>query len=73
MRLIHKILITFGMVIAMAFAVSAQKNDDQKKTPPKPPPPVINPGEGKKPPKNDDKPKRPGYAVIAAKIENEWV
>ena len=66
MRVLKKILFTFVLVTGMSFAVSAQK-DDQKKPPPKPPPPVINPGEGKKPPKNDDKPKKPTFALFDIK------
>lgn len=65
MKVLHKILFTFALVGGLSFAVAAQKED---KKPPKPPPPVIKPGEGKKPPKNDDKPKKPAMALIAAKI-----
>lgn len=68
MRVLQKILFTFAMIAGLSFAVAAQKED---KKPPKPPPPVINPGEGKKPPKNDDKPKKPSIALIAGKVGTE--
>lgn len=68
MRVLHQILITFVMIAGMSLAVSAQK-EDKKPRPPKPPPPVINPREDKKPPKNEDKPKKPGMAMIVGKIE----
>lgn len=66
MKVLHKILFTFALVVGVTIAVSAQKNDP-KKPPPKPPPPVITPGEGKKPPKNDDKPKKPAYTFLVWK------
>ena len=70
MRIIQKFIFTFAIAACMTLAVSAQKNDDQKKpTPPKPPPPVINPGEGKKPPKGEDKPKKPSYSLLSWKNE----
>lgn len=68
MKVLQKILCTFAMVIGLSMAVSAQKTDDQKKPPPKPPPPVINPGQ--KPPKPDDKPKKPGMAFVVASKES---
>ena len=49
----------------------AQKGDDQKKPPPKNPPPVVTPGD-KKPPKGDDKPRKPGMAFIIASKES-WI
>lgn len=55
------------MVIGLSLAVSAQK-EDPKKPPPKPPPPVINPGQ--KPPKGEDKPKKPGMAFIIVSKES---
>lgn len=68
MRVLQKILFTFALIAGLSFAVVAQKED---KKPPKPPPPVINPGEGKKPPKNDDKPKKPTEALVAGKIGSD--
>jgi hypothetical protein len=64
MKVLQKIIFTFAMVIGLSMAVSAQKNNDQKKPPPKENPPVVTPNV-KKPPKNDDRPKRPGSALIA--------
>ena len=61
MRILHKILITFAMVVGLSLAVSAQK-DDQKKTPPKGTPPVVNPQP--KPPPPDPNKKKPGGEVI---------
>jgi hypothetical protein len=56
MTVLQKFLFTLAMVMVLSFAVSAQKNDPKK--PPKPPPPVVTPGE-KKPPKGEDRPKKP--------------
>lgn len=66
MRVLQKILFTFAVVLGLSLAVSAQR-EDPKKPPPKPPPPVIKPGEGKKPPKNEDK-KKPSIELIVAKV-----
>ncbi len=66
MTVLQKILLTLAMVVGLSLGVSAQKNDPKK--PPKPPPPVINPGD-KKPPKGDDKPKKPNGAVSIAWIK----
>jgi len=69
MKVLQKILFTFAMVVGLSLAVSAQK-DDQKKHPPKQPPPVINPGENKKPPKNEGKPKKSSAEFIIAAKES---
>ena len=66
MKVLQKIIFTFAMVLGLSLAVSAQK-DDPKKPPPKPPPPVIYPGQ--KPPKSDDKPKKPGMIFTIASNE----
>ena len=63
MGAVHKILLMLAMVIGLSIAAFAQKGDDQKKPPPKPPPPVVNPAPTK-PPKGDDKPKKPGMALV---------
>lgn len=71
MRVIKKVLITFGMVAGLSFAASAQKGDDPKKNPPpkNPNPPVINPAPPKNPPPDSNKPKKPGggYALVVYK------
>ena len=71
MRAVKKILFTFAMVVGLSIAAFAQKGDDQKKPPPKNPPPVVTPGD-KKPPKGDDKPRKPGMAFIIASKES-WI
>lgn len=68
MKVLHKILFTFAMVVGLSLAVSAQKNDDQKKPPPKGNPPVVTPGD-KKPPKNEDKPKKSSIGFVLASKE----
>ncbi len=62
MNSLRQIIFTLVAVVVLSLAVSAQKNDP-KKPPPKPKPPVINPGD-KKPPKNEDKPKKPEMSFV---------
>jgi hypothetical protein len=66
MKVLQKILLTFAMAVGLSLAVSAQKPDEPKKIPPKQPPPVIIPAQPK-PPKNDEKPKKPSFAFVVAK------
>ncbi len=67
MKTLKQLILTFAVVIGLSMAVLAQK-DDQKKPPPKPPPPVVNPGEKppRNPPREGDKPKKPGMAYSIA-------
>ncbi|MEO6050451.1 MAG: hypothetical protein ABIP78_03870 [Pyrinomonadaceae bacterium] len=69
MKVLQKILFTFGMVVVLTFAVSAQKND-QKKPPPKGDPPVVTPQPKPPPPRENpppdsNKPKKPGFSIIS--------
>jgi len=66
MKVLQKLLFTFAMIAGLSLAVSAQKD----KPPPKPPPPVVTPGD-KKPPKGDDKPKKPNSGVVAIWVRTE--
>jgi hypothetical protein len=68
MKSLKKIILMFAVVISVALSVSAQ-NDDQKR-PPKPKPPVVDPKE--KPPKGNDRPKKPGmsFYAVPAEVEN---
>lgn len=68
MKVLRKLIFAAALTTGMTLAAHAQKQD--KKPPPKPPPPVIKPGEGKKPPKNEDK-KKPGMAHIAGTVKPE--
>ena len=63
MKALHKIILMMAMVIGLSIAAFAQKGDDPKKPPPKGNPPVVTPGD-KRPPKGEDKPKKPGTAVV---------
>ena len=63
MKILKQFIFASATVLALAFAVSAQKQDPPK-TPPKDPPPKINPGDKPKPPRDNppkggDKPKKP--------------
>jgi len=51
------------MTVGLAVTASAQKDGGKK--PPKPPPPVVNPAP--RPPKDSDKPKRPGHEAVIFK------
>ena len=58
MKVLQKILFTTVAIIGLSIAASAQKHqNDPKKPPPKDNPPVVTPNV--KPPKGDDKPKKP--------------
>ena len=57
--LIKKSLFMVVLVAGLSVASMAQKGgQDPKKPPPKPSPPVVTPRE--KPPRGDEKPKKPG-------------
>ncbi len=56
------------MIIGLTMAVTAQKHQDPKKPPPKQNPPVVTPNI-KKPPKGEDKPKKPESAQLAPREE----
>jgi len=59
MRSLKHIIFIFTVIVGLTFGVAAQQSDDQKKPPKNPP--VIKPGEKPRPPKGDDRPKRPGH------------
>lgn len=63
MKFLKQFLFTIVALVGLSLSVAAQKDNDQKKPPPKDPPPKIKPG-GDKPPKGDDKPKKPGMSYI---------
>jgi hypothetical protein len=67
MRILTKILFICAMTVGLAVAASAQKDGDKK--PPKPPPPVINPAP--RPPKDSDKPKKPGAEAMVFKSRSD--
>ena len=63
MKGLQKALFTLAMVVGLSIAVSAQRQDNPKKPPPKDNPPVVTPNV--KPPKGEEKPKKPRSAVLA--------
>ena len=63
MKSLTKILFTLVIMAGLSVVAFAQK-DEQKR--PKPAPPVVKPGD-KKPPKNDDKPKKAAIDFVASK------
>lgn len=56
------------LVVGLSLAVAAQKDRPNQDRPPKPNPPKVEPGkpprDNPKPPKGDDKPKKPEMAVL---------
>lgn len=68
MRAMKKILFTAAMVAGLSAGVFAQK--DEKKPPPKPSPPVVNP-QPKPPPKDNDKPKKPAFAFVIVRNDDQ--
>jgi len=71
MKSLKQIILMFAVVSSLALAIPAQSNDDDQKRP-RPPkqPPVREPKE--KPPKGNDRPKKPGmsYYLVAGDVEN---
>ena len=67
MRILTKILFICAMTAGLAMTAAAQKDGGKK--PPKPPPPVVNPAP--RPPKDSDKPKRPGHEAVVFKVRTE--
>ena len=68
MKSLKEIILMFAMVSSLALCIPAQGNDDQKRPPKKPP--VREPKE--KPPKGNDRPKKPGmsYYLVSGDVEN---
>ena len=68
MKSLKEIILMFAVVSSLALSIPAQSNDDQKRPPKKPP--VREPKE--KPPKGNDRPKKPGmsYYLVSGDIEN---
>ena len=64
MKSLKKIILMFAVVMSLGLSVPAQ-NDDQKRPPKKPP--VREPKE--KPPKGNDRPKKPGMSFYAVSTE----
>jgi hypothetical protein len=62
MKVFQKLLFTLIAIAGLSVAASAQKQDNPKKPPPKENPPVVTPNV--KPPKNDDRPKKPRSELI---------
>jgi hypothetical protein len=69
MKRFKEIVLMFAVVAGLALGVPAQNNDDQKRPPKKPP--VREPKE--KPPKGNDRPKKPGmsYYLVSRETENK--
>ena len=59
----------FAVVIGLALSVPAQGDDDQKRPRPPKTPPVREPKE--KPPKGNDKPKKPGRPGMSYYLVSE--
>jgi hypothetical protein len=68
MKLLQKILFTMLAIVGLSKAASAQRNDPKRPTPPKDNPPVVTPNV--KPPKGDDKPKKPRSELIPFREED---
>ena len=68
MKSLKEIILMFALVSSLALSIPAQANDDQKRPPKKPP--VREPKE--KPPKGNDRPKKPGmsYYLVSGDVEN---
>jgi len=68
MKSLKEIILMFALVSSLALSIPAQSNDDQKRPPKKPP--VREPKE--KPPKGNDRPKKPGmsYYLVSSDVEN---
>jgi hypothetical protein len=63
MKVLQKILFTAVAIIGLSIAASAQKHEnDPKKPPPKDNPPVVTPNV--KPPRGDDKPRKPKSEAV---------
>lgn len=65
MKTFKQILFTLIAVVALSFAVSAQKGGGQDR-PPKGPPPKIEPKPKDNPKPKEDKPKKPGMSYFVA-------
>jgi hypothetical protein len=68
MKSLKEIILMFAVVSSLALSIPAQSNDDQKRPPKKPP--VREPKE--KPPKGNDRPKKPGmsYYLVSGDVKN---
>ena len=67
MKNFRHIFVGFLLLIGLTVGVSAQRGNDPKKPPPKNNPPKVEPVEKPaRPPRGDDKPKKPGsgFALI---------
>jgi hypothetical protein len=68
MKTLKQLLFTLMAVVGISLSVSAQKDDQRR--PPKGNPPVIRPGEkpprDNPPPRDENKPKKPGFSVLVA-------
>jgi hypothetical protein len=78
MKVLRQAIFTFFVFAALTLTVSAQRDDRKPERPPKNPP-TIDPGRGKpprdpRPPKSDDKPKKPeeSFVIVAKRFDGEF-
>ena len=65
MKRLKEIILMVAVVSSLALSIPAQNNDDQKRPPKKPP--VREPIQ--KPPKGNDRPKKPGMSFYPVSTE----